>query len=254
MCQTWNHQACLHMNEEEFEALSQPTAEWFCARCRLIKSNRISWGDHIGEENIRKWIKSTYATIVGWKKNIFRLPRGNCGSDFIKELTRLINLFVDKTKWERLALSIAHVFIPLMLQKPSRKSKPREHIKYLTSRLGRWKNGQLKSLMDEACEIQSRLLKIKPRPAEDKTENNQKAFVNLMLLGKIGDAAKKSTMMMRSKGSTLSVRRSNRFYNKNIQKAEQLIQMSFFHKPAHHHKQLCMKKLLQTPCIKSQKI
>ena len=188
MCQTWVHQACLHMDEEEFNALSQPTAEWFCARCRLIKANQITWGEHVGEENIGTWIKSAYATIIGWKKNIFRLPRGKCGSDFIKELTRLINLFVDKTQWERLALSIVHIFIPLMLQKPGAKSKPREHTKYLISRLDRWKSGQLKSLMDEATEIQRR---IKIKPQQDKTEANQKAFVNLMLLGKVGDAAKK---------------------------------------------------------------
>ena len=135
LCQTWVHQTCLHMNDEEFDDLSQPTAEWFCARCRLIKSNKIKWGEHVGEESIQELIQTTYATIIGWKKNIFRLPRGNCGSDFIKELTRLINLFVNKTKWERLALSLVHIFIPLMLQKPSSKSKPREHTKYLTSRL-----------------------------------------------------------------------------------------------------------------------
>ena len=188
MCQTWVHQACLHMNEVEFSALSRPTAEWYCARCRLIKSNRISWGEHVGEENIKRWIKTTYATILGWKKNIFRLPRGKCGNDFIVELTRLINLFVDKTQWERLALSIVHIFIPLMLQKPSSKSKPREHVKYLSSRLERWKLGQLQSIMDETREIQ-RQIKIKQRP--DKTMANQKAFVNLMLSGKVGDAAKK---------------------------------------------------------------
>ena len=121
MCSTWIHQTCLHMDDEEFNQLSQPDAVWFCARCRLIKSNKIKWGDLSGEVNIRDFVKSMYATIIGWKKNIFRLPRGKCGSDFIDELTRLINLFVNKTQWKRLALPIAHIFIPLMLQKPSSK-------------------------------------------------------------------------------------------------------------------------------------
>ena len=42
--------------------------------------------------------------------------------------------------------------------------------------------------MDEAAEIQRR---IKTKTNTDKTEANQKAFVNLMLLGKLRDAAKK---------------------------------------------------------------
>ena len=93
MCRSWVHQACLHMSNVEFEALNKSgdNVEWFCARCRQIKSNNIKWGHCTGEENIRNLITSTYETIIGWKKNTFRLPRGKCGTDFIKELTRLIN-------------------------------------------------------------------------------------------------------------------------------------------------------------------
>ena len=134
-------------------------------------------------------ITSTYDVIVGWKKNIFRLPRGKCGDDFSKELARLINLFVNKTKWERLALPLVHIFIPIMLQLPSPKSKPRENAKYMTSRLERWKEGNIESLMAEMREIQER---IKPHDKESIQEkSNQKMFVSLMLFGKLGDAAKK---------------------------------------------------------------
>ena len=79
-----------------------------------------------------------------------------------------------------------------MLQNPSQKSKPREHSKYLTTRLARWKEGQLQSLMDETNEIQRRLkAKMKSNNTKKEDERSQKAFVQLMLLGKIGDAAKK---------------------------------------------------------------
>ena len=98
-------------------------------------------------------------------------------------------MFVNKTKWERLALPLVHIFIPIMLQLPSPKSKPRENAKYLTSRLERWKDGNLESLMAETKEIQQR---IKPYDKDSKQEkSNQKMFVNLMLFGKLGDAAKK---------------------------------------------------------------
>ena len=42
--------------------------------------------------------------------------------------------------------------------------------------------------MEEAREIQKR---IKVKPNKDMTEANNKAFTNLMLMGKLGDAAKK---------------------------------------------------------------
>ena len=122
------------------------------------------------------------------EKEHFSIAKGQMWRRFIKELTNLLNHFVNKTPWQRLSLLLVHVFIPIMLQKPSSKSKPRDHSKYLTSRLERWRNGQLESLMDEAREIQRR---IKTKASPDKTEANQKAFVNLMLMGKLGDAAKK---------------------------------------------------------------
>ena len=138
---------------------------------------------------IRDLIQSAYAEILGWKKNIFQLPRGKCGSEFIKELTNLLNHFGNKTPWQRLSLTLVHAFIPLMLQKPSSKSKSHKHTKYLTSRLERWKSGNIESLMDEAREIQKR---IKTTASKDKaTYDQKKAFINSMLLGKLGDAAKK---------------------------------------------------------------
>ena len=73
-----------------------------------------------------------------------------------------------------------------MLQKPSVKSKPKDNAKYLLSRLERWKNGNLNSLLDETNEIQKRLKKTLTR----KQESNEKAFIRLMTVGKVGQAAK----------------------------------------------------------------
>ncbi len=190
-CLTWVHQECLHMTDVEYQTLQNTdNAQWFCSRCKLIKANKIRWGEHSGEENIRTLIETTYDEILGWKKNIFSLPRGQCGTDFIKELTRLINLFVNKTKWQRVALSLVHIFIPIMLQKPSQKSKPRDHTKYLSSRLERWSKGELASLMAEAREIQVRLISGRRRE-EVAEEATYKLFVKLMMFGKVGEAAKK---------------------------------------------------------------
>ena len=108
----------------------------------------------VGEVLIKNELTVIYDEIIKWKKNLFQLPRGSSAEKFIKELTRLIYLFVNKTAWEKVALQMIHVFIPLMLQKPSLKSKARDHSKYLLTRLQRWKDGDLKSLMEQNTRIE----------------------------------------------------------------------------------------------------
>ena len=189
-CKDWYHQTCLNMSDEEFELLTNnpDTTHWFCVRCLAIQANNIKWGKYEGEIQITNEVKSIYSKVLNWRKNIFPLPRGKCGNEFIKELTRLINLFTRNTEWKRLALSLVHIFIPLMLQKPNIKSKPRDHSRYLTTRLERWKNGELTSLLAEAMEIQRRMRNVKSN--QQREDNREKLFIRQMMLGKLGAAAK----------------------------------------------------------------
>ena len=77
-----------------------------------------------------------------------------------------------------------HVFIPLMLQKPSANSKAKNNAKFLLLRLAKWSEGDLQSLMDEAREIQVRLT----RSTKKKETSCHVAFTRLMLLGQVGKA------------------------------------------------------------------
>ena len=95
-----------------------------------------------------------------------------------------MNLFVNKTKWERLSFALIHAFMPIMLQKPSKKSKAKDHARYLATRLERWSHGDLHGLMVKCCEIQRRLTTQK----KQKQESNRKAFCRLMLIGKVKQA------------------------------------------------------------------
>ena len=96
-CDTWFHPECLYLTEEEFVRLSQSSESWFCDHCKSVVSNRIKWGTFEGEENILREIRAAYHEITSWKKNLFLLPRGKAATDFIKEMTRLINLFVNRS-------------------------------------------------------------------------------------------------------------------------------------------------------------
>ena len=185
-CRSWHHSECLFLSVEDYSNLTNSSDDWFCDHCKSIKANRIKWGSIDGETNISSAIRDAYDEIASRRKNIFTLPRGKCGSDFLKELTRLIYLFVDRTKWERLSLSLINIFVPLMLQKPGPKSKARDHAKYLASRLGKWSKGELDSLLSEGKQIQKRLIMKRKMKAESK----MKSFCRLMLIGKVGQASK----------------------------------------------------------------
>ena len=73
-----------------------------------------------------------------------------------------------------------------MLQKPSQRTKAKDHAKYLLTRVEKWKNGELKELLHEGNEIQKRMLKNFKRTEE----SNRKAFCRLMLAGKVRQATK----------------------------------------------------------------
>ena len=147
---------------------------------------RVKWGDMAGVDAIQTVIGNAHAKIVAWKKNLFEVPPSKCGKDFIAEATRLLKHFNTKSNMEPVAINLLVIFFPLMLQKPSRRSKPEDHKRYLSKRLEWWKDGKISNLLSEAEEIQKRLLstrKIEP-------ENRLQGFARLMTEGKVKQTLK----------------------------------------------------------------
>ena len=83
----------MFMTEDEFRSLKASDKPWYCAICLSIKSNKIKWGALEGEEAIKAKVLAIYDEITHWRKNIFMLPRGKAGTDFIQEMTNLIKQF-----------------------------------------------------------------------------------------------------------------------------------------------------------------
>ena len=82
-----------------------------------------------------------YDTIVYWKKNVVLLPTGAAGKNYIREVTRLIHAWFNDTQLKDVALKVVHVIPVLLLQKPSKKSKAKDHVKHLEKRLALWQEG-----------------------------------------------------------------------------------------------------------------
>ena len=92
-------------------------------------------------------------------------------------------MFVSSSSMEVSALQIVMIMPALLLQKPSKHSKAKDHTEALKRRLQLWEQGKLDELLREGKAIQSHLQK-----SAHKSGHTEKVFVRLMLQGKVGAA------------------------------------------------------------------
>ena len=97
--------------------------------------------------------------ITSWRKNIFLVPYGKIGREFSDQITKRINDWNNSTESHHIALKAAFVLLALVLQKPSQKSKARDHQKCLAKRLELWKDGKIAELLREGRSVQKRLVR-----------------------------------------------------------------------------------------------
>ncbi len=121
--------------------------------------------------------------MTHWKRNSFSIPYGKAGRSFVNELTRLYQAFGSASAMESVALKAAIVLPILLLQKPSKKFKPKDHITCLERRLPLWLSGRLMDLVNERRALQERLPRTH-RMSYKNSDNLARSFSNLMFDGK----------------------------------------------------------------------
>ena len=92
------------------------------------------WGNLEGRA-LEERITNIYTETVKWRRNLFFLPTGKAGEGFIEELNRVFSLFNSGSPFEPIALTMTSIIFPLLLQKPSKNSKTKDHVRYLEKRL-----------------------------------------------------------------------------------------------------------------------
>ena len=127
-------------------------------------------------------IQECYNQIVHWRRNLFKVPSGQAGKSFVRELTRMFQSYADASALETVALQAAMVMPALLLQKPHAKSKAKEHSVHLNRRLKQWMNGDINSLLDEGRTIQQRL---DGQHKQRSGEHTARVFAKLMMEGKV---------------------------------------------------------------------
>ena len=122
-----------------------------------------------------------YDIIVHWKKNLFMLPSGRAGKDYIGEITRLLNAWIQDSAMKDITFKAIMVMPSLILQKPSRNSKAKDHSEVLRRRMILWQSGDLLRLFK--AETIQEMLKDSTKPKS--VVQLSKKFVERMNKGNI---------------------------------------------------------------------
>ena len=153
----------------------------------IDKPRIVTWGRNNNGDVITissAVIDESYNEIVTWRKNTFLVPYGKTGRDLIDQLTKHINDWNNGTALQHIALKAAIVLLAVALQKPSQKSKAKQHQQCLEKRMELWKNGEIECLVREGKAIQRRLQKSK----QHDPPNKAKIFAKLIMEGQINSA------------------------------------------------------------------
>lgn len=109
------------------------------------KPSMITWGTRSDGSLIvipTSIITDAYNEIVTWRKNVFLVPYGKTGKEFIDQVTSHINDWNSNSDQQHISLKAAFVLLAVALQKPSPKSKTKDHQDFLSKRLALWKEGK----------------------------------------------------------------------------------------------------------------
>ena len=111
--------------------------------------------------------------------------------NYIKEITRLLKLWIQDSPFETDAFKAIHLMPTLLLQIPSKNSK--NHLISLERRLKLWEEGNISNLLHEGKAIQER---IKISEKDISIEKISLKFKNLMRKGNVNEAFKHLTENM----------------------------------------------------------
>lgn len=144
----------------------------------------FTWGS-MDSHSFCHTLEATFQEVVHWRSNCFKIPYGNVGKRFVLEIARLFRAAGEGSSLESITLKAAFTLCSLVLQKPARNSKKKDHISCLERRLNKWKDGDLNDLVLEGRTIQQRFTG-KGRLRDQNSNSDRKAysFAKLMFDGK----------------------------------------------------------------------
>ena len=156
----------------------------------------FTWGpEEVSSDQFINSVRGAYSEAVHWRRNIFSVPSGRVGKAFVSELTIMFKAYADGSALESIALTAAMLLPLLLLQKPHKRSKAREHTQCLERHLASLKKGDIETLLCEGRTIQNRLSRSHMSHQND--ESTTRIFAKLMFQGKTKSALRLITEQKR---------------------------------------------------------
>ena len=143
-------------------------------------SSPCCWDD----ESFFVEVSSAYEQVVCWKRNLFNVPYGAAGAEFVEELAALLKSFAEGGKLRSIAWKAMCVACHLLLQKPHSSGSSAVFSQHLRRRLAQWKVGNVADLLDESLCIQRHLPEGAGRRRSDSVLSDT-TFSQLVFSGKI---------------------------------------------------------------------
>ena len=159
--------------------LDHTTSDFHLSTFQPVTEPTFVWGT-MDSANFIHSLDAAYSDVTHWIKNCFVVPRCSAGRAFVSELARLFCSVGEGSALESITLKAVIVICALLLQKPTRNYKERDHIRHLERCLTLWKEGALDELLCEGHVIQSRL---KHAPSARKGAQITRSFTKLMFEG-----------------------------------------------------------------------
>ena len=176
---------------EHFATIAPPTQILAADTCEELPSflgNSAAiegqWGN-ISTSTFASKVNEYYDIAIHSKRNAFENPHGNAVKVLIEELTKLLDMLNGKNSMQGFSIKAFHLLIAFVLQKPSKESEAKDHLKYLEKRLAWWRDGDTDLLYKECRAIRGELSK-----TFRKSDNKMKSFCNLVLQGRLSAAVK----------------------------------------------------------------
>ena len=142
------------------------------------------WGELSGQDCAKQLIEC-YNEDIHWRRNLFKVPQGKAGNEFVQEISQLFRSYAEASSLESIALTATILFPILVLQKPHSQSTSKDLVLHMTRRIKLWTAGSFPSLMNECRSIQHRFPSNKSAKHQFSLE---KSFNSLMLEGRVCEA------------------------------------------------------------------
>lgn len=91
------------------------------------------WGE-VDRKEFTERVKQIYEQIVYWKKNLLLLSSERASRSFSEDTVRLLNSQIEGAAWKNMSFKAVMIMPSLLWQKPSKKSKLKDHLVALKRR------------------------------------------------------------------------------------------------------------------------